>query len=373
MAVICQTLKIPSYTGIRSIMRIKRLTQSLEAMGLDAYVVTREPNVFYYTGSISGGNLIVSSETDPLLLTGRLNLACALDQAKGCEIKPYTREELVDKIVEKLDEFKPKKIGFDDLPLKLYRDLKERLKGLELKIEADAVRNMRMFKDADEVELMRRAGELADVGMEAVKNCLKDGIRENEVAAEASYAMMKEGADALAFPFIVVSGPRSAYPHGGVTDKKIRGGEFVTMDMGASFKEYKTDITRTFLVGTPSEKQRRIYETVLEANLAAHDKIRDGIAGTEAHRTAMEVIEKGGYGEYFIHGLGHGVGLEVHEGPSLGKTSNDILRTGNVVTNEPGIYIHGFGGVRIEDTVLVTRSSPERLTKTSKELDEMIV
>jgi Xaa-Pro aminopeptidase len=169
----------------------------------------------------------------------------------------------------------------------------------------------------------------------------------------------------------VVSGPRSAYPHGGVTERKIKSGEFVTVDMGASFKEYKTDITRTFIVGTPSEKQKTIYETVLEANLTALDKIREGVSCADVHNTAMGVIEKAGYGDYFIHGLGHGVGLEVHEGPSLGKTSKDVLAAGNVVTDEPGIYIHGFGGVRIEDTVLVTKSDPERLTKTPKELDAM--
>jgi len=354
-------------------VRIEKLTESLKEAEFDAYLVTRSPNVFYYTGSISGGNLIISPDTEPLLLTGRLNLSCALDQAKGCEVKPYTRKNMVDKIVDKLNEFNPQTIGFDELSLKLYQDLGERLEGLELKAESDLVRNMRMVKDAEEVELMRRAGELADIGMEAIKNCLREGIRENEVAAEAAYAMRKGGADALAFPFIVVSGPRSAYPHGGVTDKKIRKGELVTVDMGASYREYRTDITRTFVVGPPSERQREIYETVLAANLAAHTKIRGGVAGADVHKVAASVIEKAGYGKYFIHGLGHGVGLEVHEGPSLGETSEDTLSVGNVVTNEPGIYIHGYGGVRIEDTLLVTDSEPERLTKTPKDLDAMMV
>jgi Xaa-Pro aminopeptidase len=354
-------------------MRIKKLTESIEEANLDAYIVTTSPNIFYFTGSISGGNLIVSPETDPLLLTGRLNLSCALDQAGICDVKPYTRENMVDKIADKLTKLDSKRIGFDELSLKLYQDLSGRLTDVELKTEPDIVRNMRMNKDAGEVKMMRRAGELADIGMEAIKNCLTDGIRENEVAAEAAYAMRNEGADALAFPFIVVSGSRSAYPHGGVTDKKIRKGEFVTIDMGASYREYKTDITRTFIVGTPTEKQRTIYETVLEANLVSHAKIRDGIAGVDVHEAAMDVIERKGYGEYFIHGLGHGVGLEVHEGPSLSKTSKDILSSGNVVTNEPGIYIHGYGGVRIEDTVLITDKEPERLTKTPKDLDEMCV
>ena len=139
-------------------MRIKKLTESIEAANLDAYVVTMSPNIFYFTGSISGGNLIVSPKTDPLLLTGRLNLSCALDQAEGCEVKPYTRENLVDKIADKLTEIEPKKIGFNELSLKLYQDLSGRLTDAELQIESDLVRNMRMIKDAAEVKLMRRAG-----------------------------------------------------------------------------------------------------------------------------------------------------------------------------------------------------------------------
>lgn len=354
-------------------MRIKNLIGALEAESLDAYLVTTNPNVFYFTGSISGGNLIASPETTPLLLTSKLNLSSALDQSSGCDVETYTREDMVDKIVEELIKSDPKRVGFNDLPLKLYLDLRERLADVELRMVPDIVRNMRMVKDDGEIELMRKAGELADIGMEAIRGCLKDGIRENEVAAEAAHAMRMEGADALAFPFIVVSGTRSAYPHGGVTEKRIREGDFVTIDMGASYKEYKTDMTRTFVVGRPSEKQREIYETVLEANLASHAEIRDGAAGADVHNTAMAVIEKAGYGEYFIHGLGHGVGLEVHEGPSLGRTSKDVLSRGNVVTNEPGIYIHGYGGVRIEDTVLVTESEAERLTRTPKDLGTMCV
>lgn len=354
-------------------MRMKKLTESIVQAGLDAYLVTRGPNVFYFTGSISGGTLIISPRTDPVLLTPRLNLACALDQAKGCEVRPYTREDMLGQISGMLQKLDPKKVGFDDISLKFYQDLGEKLDDVELSAEPDLVRKIRMIKDDDEIKLMKRAGALADAGMEAIRDCLREGIGENEVAAEAAYAMRKHGADALAFPFIVVSGPRSAYPHGGVTERKIKSGEFVTVDMGASYKEYKTDITRTFIVGTPSEKQKTIYETVLEANLTALDKIREGVSCADVHNTAMGVIEKAGYGDYFIHGLGHGVGLEVHEGPSLGKTSKDVLAAGNVVTDEPGIYIHGFGGVRIEDTVLVTKSDPERLTKTPKELDAMRV
>ena len=353
--------------------RIDRLSQLVRNKGLDAYVVMRDPNVFYLTGSISGGRLILTRNEEPTLLVGRLNLACAQDQAKGCGVKPYTRKEQIDLIVTELGGGDLETIGFDEISLSMYNDLSGRMPDVELRTAPEIIGSMRRVKDAGEIELMKRAAELADIGMDAINDCIVDGIRENEVAAEAAYAMRREGADSLAFPFIVVSGPRSAYPHGGVTDRKIKRGEFVTIDMGAGYKEYKTDITRTFIVGSPTERQVEIYETVLSANLSALRKIRKGVSGAEVHADAERVIGEAGYGEYFIHGLGHGVGLEVHEGPSLGKTSEDILEVGNVVTNEPGIYIPGYGGVRIEDTVLVTTSDPVCLTETPKDLDAMRV
>ncbi len=235
--------------------RIDRFSEQIEDSGLDAYVVTRSPNVYYFTGFISGGRLIVTPNGESTLLVGRLNLTCAQDQAKGCGVKPYTRKELIDLMVGELSGANPKNIGFDELSLSMYNDLKEKMPDVELKAAPEIVRSMRMMKDEDEINLMRRAAMLADIGMDAIKDCLRVGIRENEVAAEAAYAMRKEGADALAFPFIVVSGPRSAYPHGGVTDRKIKEGEFVTIDMGAGYKEYKSDITRTFIVGSPTERQ----------------------------------------------------------------------------------------------------------------------
>jgi len=353
--------------------RIDRLSEQIEGSGLDAYVVTKSPNIYYFTESISGGRLIVTPNEEPTLLVGRLNLTCAQDQAKGCGVKPYTRKEIINLMARELSGANPKNIGFDELSLSMYNDLKEKMPDVETKAAPEIVRSMRMVKDEDEINLMRRAAVLADIGMDAIKDCLRIGIRENEVAAEAAYAMRKEGADALAFPFIVASGPRSAYPHGGVTDRKIKMGEFVTIDMGAGYKEYKTDITRTFIVGPPTERQAEIYETVLSANLSALQKIRERVPGSEVHAEAERIIGEAHYGEYFIHGLGHGVGLEVHEGPSLGKSSKDILEIGNVVTNEPGIYIPGYGGVRIEDTVLVTSSDPVCLTKTPKDLDAMCV
>jgi len=341
----------------------------LKEAGLDAYIVTREPNIFYYTGSISGGVLIVVPDTNSLLLTSRLSLYLAQDNARDCEVKSYTREDKDEKILERLNQVAPGKIGFDALSLGEHKKLKDNLGEVELHENHDLIWAMRRVKAASEQKLMRRAGELSDIGMEAIREFIAEGAREHEVAAAAANAMRRDGAEDISFPFIVASGPRSAYPHAGVSERKIRRGDFVTVDMGATYEEYCSDITRTFIVGSPTSKQRRIYEAVLEANETALPEIREGSKGIDVDRIARDIITKVGHGEDFIHSLGHGVGLEVHEPPSLSKRSKDVLVRGNVVSNEPGIYLKGFGGVRIEDTVLVTASGPERLIKFDKGLD----
>jgi Xaa-Pro aminopeptidase len=354
-------------------MRLERFTKSLEEEEIDTFIITREPNIFYYTGSISGGVLIVAPDISPLLLTSRLNLYIAQDNAKYCEIEPFMRKHKIDKILKNLNNISPNNIGFDELSLSEYKKIHNSLPDVEFLEKPDLIWNMRRVKDESEQVLMRRAGALSDLGMEAIKDCITEGIREHEVAAAASNLMRKNGAGNISFPFIVASGPRSAYPHAGVSKRKIKNGDFVTIDMGASFNEYCSDITRTFIVGTPTTKQREIYEIVLKANEAAFPEIKVGAKGADIDLVARNLIEKAGYGEDFIHSLGHGVGLEVHEPPSLSKRSKDTLVAGNVVSNEPGIYLKDFGGVRIEDTVLVNPSGPERFTKFDKELDAMRV
>jgi Xaa-Pro dipeptidase len=354
-------------------MRIQELTESMVKKGFDAYIVVREPSIVYYTGSISGGVLMVTPKSEPMLLAPSLNITVARDQATGLDVRPYMRSSLIGDVSEILRERNCRSIGFDEVTLDMYRKLMDSLGEVKIEAAPDLVWEMRKVKDPEEQKLMKKAGELADIGMEAIKEFIGDGVRENEVAAAASYAMRREGAEDIAFPFIVVSGPRSAYPHGGVTGRKIRSGELVTVDMGATYKEYKTDITRTFIIGQPTEKQAEIYEAVLDSNRAALPRFVDGATGVEVDKVARDVIDEAGYGEYFIHGLGHGLGLEIHEPPSISKRSEDILMTGNVVSNEPGVYIPGFGGVRIEDTVFVDGQSPKRFTGFPRELDAMRV
>jgi Xaa-Pro aminopeptidase len=262
-------------------MRIKNLVKSLEEAKLDTYVLTRKPNIFYYAGTIGEGFLIVSSESDPVLLVTKRDLFITQDQAIGFEVRSYAGQTMMDEVTSVLREPSPKVIGFDELSLGHYRGLGENLGDVELVEKHELVWEMRKVKDPKEQEMMREAGRLSDIGMETIRNCIKDGIREHEIAAEASYAMMKEGAEDHGFPFIVASGPRSAYPHAGVSDRKIRRGDFVKIDMGASYRGNRSDNTRTFILGAPTEEQRKIYETVLEANEVAFPEIKDGAAGME--------------------------------------------------------------------------------------------
>lgn len=352
-------------------MRLEGFRRSFEKADIDTFLITREPNIFYLTGCTSGGVLIISHNGGSILLTSELNLTMAQDQAKDVEVRPYTNQYLHKQIAEICNGLNPRNISFDQLSNEAYNKIKMNLNCSEIKAKPNQIWEMRKIKDPEEKEMMKKAAKLTDIGMEAVRQFIKEGVREHEVAAEASYAMRKRGAQDISFPFIVASGQNSAYPHAGVTNRKIKKGDFVTVDMGAKYNGYCMDLTRTFIIGTPSKKQRIMYETVREAYEKAFPEYKEGARGVQVDKFARNVIEEKGFGEYFIHNLGHGVGIEVHEPPSLSKTSDDILKAGNTVTNEPGVYIPKYGGVRIEDTVLISSSRPTSLTQFDRDMDSM--
>jgi len=204
---------------------------------------------------------------------------------------------------------------------------------------------------------------LTSEGMRVAYEAIRSGVKECEVAGEIEYAMRKCGGWGTAFETIVASGVRSAFPHGGCTDKKIRKGDLVVVDIGATYHYYRSDMTRTLVAGKPSEKQKKIYEIVKQAQAKALQAVKPKAKARDVDAAARKIIENAGYGKYFVHGLGHGVGLEIHEQPTLSQESKDKLMIGNVVTLEPGIYILGFGGFRIEDTVLAQKGKAEKFTK----------
>jgi len=226
-------------------------------------------------------------------------------------------------------------------------------------------------KDKDEIGLIQKAADVADQGFAAVLQVIKPGVRERDVAVELEYAMAKAGSENIAFDSIVASGPRSALPHGRASMKRIKNGEFVTLDFGATVEGYVSDITRTVIVGKPTARQKKIYALVAKAQRTAVQKARSGMGCAALDNVARSIIAKAGFGPKFGHGLGHGIGLLVHEAPGVNAKSTTVLQPGMVITIEPGIYIPKWGGVRIEDDIVITRGGHRVLTHSERRLIEL--
>ena len=229
----------------------------------------------------------------------------------------------------------------------------------------------RMVKDADEIARIEAAQEITDAAFEHVVRSIAPGVSEADLALEIEIFMRRSGAEGVAFPTIVASGPNSSKPHAGVTARLLADGDLVKMDFGALVGGYRADMTRTVVLGAASARQRAMHDAVREANEAAIAACRAGVTGPQLHGVAVEVLERHGMADRFGHGLGHGVGLDVHEGPSIGPRSKDVLAAGMVVTIEPGVYEPGFGGVRIEDLVVVEEGGCRVLTRSTKALIEI--
>jgi len=231
-----------------------------------------------------------------------------------------------------------------------------------------AVGHLRAVKSRDEVEKIVRAQRIAERALEKTLAMIRPGVTEREIALSLDFNMLSTGAEALSFETIAVSGENSSKPHGVPGDRQVRAGDFITMDFGAVVDGYHSDMTRTVAVGSVTPEQRKVYDTVLAAQKAMLDGLRAGITCAQADALARDVIEQAGYGAYFRHSAGHGVGLEIHEPPFEGPRSQEMLRAGNIVTAEPGIYLPGRFGVRIEDMAYLTEQGIENLTQAPKEL-----
>lgn len=344
--------------------RLEKLRDILSSENIDAILISDEKNIFYFTGFFGGFKLLVPLGNEAILFVHSVNYEAAKEFAKNVRIELIkVGEEPNAKFLEEIARCNIKSLGFDKMNASEYLKLNEKLKNVSLKPLENAVWSLRKIKDRYEIELIKKAAEITSRGMEKAAEIIGAGLKEYEIAAEIEYEMHKLGSNGVAFDTIVCSGDSSAFPHGGWGDREIRSGDFVVVDVGAKYRGYCADLTRTFIVGKPSEKQIRIYGTVVEAQEKAINKMRSGLRASEVDAAAREHIVEMGYGEYFVHGLGHGVGLDVHEPPRLTMSSKDVLSSGNVVTVEPGIYIPRYGGVRIEDTVLVRDEDAVKLTK----------
>jgi len=351
---------------VSTLKRIDALRQKAFKEGkFDGFLIFNSANLTYLTDFPGASALLIPKNGENMVYVYGVNYAQA--EAELTEVKVELvkhGENLMAKIAKQVAAFEIKKLAVDALNVEGWRALAKSLGG-EKMLAADNsfIGELRKVKDEKEIELMRKAAELTSEGMRVAYETVAAGVKEYEVAAEIEYAMRKQGSSGTAFETIVASGVCSAFPHGGCSDKEIREGDLVVVDVGATYKFYRSDMTRTLVAGKPSEKQKKLYQIVKTAQEKAFEALKPNVKAADVDGVARKVIADAGYGEYFVHSLGHGVGLEVHEPPTLSPDSKDVLAAGNVVTVEPGIYLVGYGGIRIEDTVLIQKNGAEKLTK----------
>lgn len=355
--------------------RLTRVRHLLAELGVEAILVSHPANRHYLSGfpdedhapDETSGVLLVSAG-EAKLFVSPTNLPWALaSSGPGVEVIGWERPWQAS-LGKHLQEQGYRRVAFEDRALIVadYTSIKDAAPGVELVPAGTAVHRLREVKDAEEIARIRRAASLTDQALQQVLAQLQPGTTEKELVWMLESTMRELGADGPAFSTGVGAGPHGARPHHSATDRPIAEGDPVVIDMGAKVDGYCADLTRTIVLGEPTPLFRERYNLVLSAQQAAIDAIRPGISGKDADAAARSVIEAAGAGEEFFHGLGHGVGLLIHEAPSLGQASEDVLQPGHIVTVEPGVYFDGWGGIRIEDLAVVTESGVEILSNSPK-------
>ena len=346
--------------------RIFKIRGYLEEESIDAFLVIKPQNIRYLSGFTGSSGQLLITRSKSYLITDFRYIDQAKQQSPNYQIIKQEKK-MIDTVKEVCLQEGIKEVAFeeDQMVFKMYEAYYQ---ALNLVPASQFLTQIRAIKDHEEVILLKKTIDLADQAFTHILSYIKPGIKEKDIALELEFFLRKNGAEAKSFDFIVASGPRGALPHGVAADKEIKMGELVTMDFGCIYEGYCSDITRTVGVGQLGDKQKEIYNIVLESQLTGLNFIRANVECQEVDSIARGIIVKAGYGEYFGHSLGHGIGLEVHEDPKLAKGNGQLLQPGMVVTVEPGIYIPDFGGVRIEDIVLIHENSTEILTKSCKDL-----
>lgn len=349
-------------------MKLAKLRSALEEKGIDALLITNGHNRRYMTGFTGTAGVAIVSKSDAVFITDFRYTEQAASQIKDFRIVKHEKT-LIEEVATQVAQMGIQTLGFEkeDLTYSSFELYKQAIKA-DLVPVAGFVEKIRLIKNDEEISIIKAACRIADEAYEHIVTYIKPGMTELEVSNELEFFMRKQGATSSSFDTIVASGVRSALPHGVASDKVIEVGDFVTLDFGAVYNGYISDTTRTVAVGEPSEQLKEIYQVVLDSQLLALEKVKPGMTGKEADAIARDYIASKGYGEAFGHSLGHGIGLEVHEGPGLSFRSDIVLEPGMVITIEPGIYLPNIGGVRIEDDALVTENGLEKLTHSTKEL-----
>lgn len=352
--------------------RVERLLAKMEEQGLESLFLNHDNNIRYISGYTGSDSYILISPKGRWFITDYRYTEQAKKECVGFEVIQRNRQtttlgQCVNQI---LKENNISNVGFerDHINYGMIEDIKNDVENAEFIPTSGIIEELRYTKDEGEIELIRKACEITDKAFAELLKVIKVGMTEAEAALELEYNMRKFGAEGVAFDTILISGAKTSMPHGIPDDKKIEYGDFVTVDFGALYKGYCADMTRTFVMGEASDEQIKLYNTVLEAQIASVEGIKAGITGKEADDLAGQVLKREGYYEQSGKSLGHGLGLFIHERPFMNPICQDVLKEGCVVTCEPGVYIPGWGGVRIEDTVAITKDGCEILTHSPKEL-----
>ncbi|AFK87177.1 MULTISPECIES: M24 family metallopeptidase [Thermoanaerobacterium] len=351
--------------------RLMKLQDLLSQNDFDGYYISKPANVTYITGFTGDESVAIVTRDKAFFITDSRYIEQAKIETDGFLIIDNNRD-MLKAVSECVNLSGIKKLGFEGgyMTYETYAILKETYR-IHLEPLNNIIEPLRSIKDEREIENIKHAQKIAEKAFEHILGIIKVGMKEKDIAAEMEYYMRKEGAEGTSFDTIVASGFRSALPHGKASEKTIKNGEFVVFDYGCKYNGYCSDMTRTIVVGKATEEQKKIYNIVLNAQKHALENLKANIKEYEGDNLARSVIENEGYGEYFGHSLGHGVGLEIHESPYMAKNKNGTLKINMVVTVEPGIYIPNFGGVRIEDMVVIEENGVINLTDSPKELIEI--
>jgi Xaa-Pro aminopeptidase len=351
----------------------------MDELGLDAVLISQPQNRRYLSGFTGSAGCLLVTAGDAVITTDFRYYEQSAQQAPDFRLHQATGpiEGWLPALLTASGDRGGKRLGFEsaDLTFLLYRTLRRAVEGLpagqrpRLIATINLVEGLRAVKEPEELAAIQAAVDLSDAAIRDVAERIQPGWTEKQAAWEVEKHMREHGGESVSFDTIVAGGPWGAMPHAYPRDRALERDEMVVIDMGVRLNGYCSDLTRTLFLGRPDDRFKKVYDIVLGAQLTAEELVQAGMTGEEAHNLAHRVIEEAGYGENFGHGLGHGVGLAVHESPRLARTSEDILADGMVVTIEPGIYITGWGGVRIEDMVVIQDGRVRVMTRAPKVLE----
>ena len=347
--------------------RVQAFLDKMQEKELDGMIINNLKNVYYLTGFWGSNGTVFISRDRQILVTDARYIIAAKQEVTGFEIFAE-RDELatISKIAKDMG---LSRIGFEDeISVSYYHRMQGAFEGLELVPQTQFVEALRMIKDETEIATIRKACSISDQAFHDALEFIKPGKTEIEIANFLDFRMRELGAAGLSFDTILASGINSSKPHAHPMHKPVELGEAITMDFGCLYEHYVSDMTRTIYLGHVSDEQAEIYNTVLKANQALIDQAKAGLGFRDFDKIPRDIIVEAGYGEYFTHGIGHGIGLDIHEEPYFSQTSTEVIKSGMVLTDEPGIYIEGKYGVRIEDDILITDKGCELLTLAPKEL-----